>query len=544
MIKEISDFEDLLEFVKKEKNWFLLLAIIYIRVSTQEQAEEGYSLDAQRKYLMAYAQKIGMKYIFVVVETETARKSGRSQFKKLLEFYQKRTKAGSCPALIVEKVDRLSRNPFDKAAIDHLIRENSLHVHYAKENKVLSDQSRSSEFFLNDIQHATASFYVNQLAEEAKKGMSEKAAQGMYPSCAPIGYINVTDTNGKKVLAPDPKRAPLIKKIFQWYDSGNHSLAEIAGLAKEQGLTHPRSERYVPKSSIFEILNRLTYAGSFQWNGKEYPGTYEAIITRELFDRVQESLHGNAQGSRKATHSFAFKGLFKCGYCGCAITVDPPKKEKKYIYYHCTGNHGECPNKRHSVREEVIEAQVIRSLQAMHLDDDVLDWIIASLREQNAATNRIHQEAITRLDSQMQRLELRKKNLITMRLDEEIEAADYNSRREEIQAEMTGIEKQIEAHRQASPENLENGIKLLELMQGAEMLYKNQPAQEKRKLLQFVYSNSTLHNGQVQFNFRKPFDLLVVTNAEYQKKKAASGDGSDLRPIWLPGPDSNQRQGG
>jgi hypothetical protein len=63
----------------------------------------------------------------------------------------------------------------------------------------------------------------------------------------------------------------------------------------------------------------------------------------------------------------------------------------------------------------------------INIDDDVLDWIIASLREQNAATRRIHQEAITRLESQMQRLELRKKNLITMRLDEEIEADDYNS---------------------------------------------------------------------------------------------------------------------
>ena len=80
-------------------------------------------------------------------------------------------------------------------------------------------------------------------------------------------------------------------------------------------------------------------------------------------------------------------------------------------------------------------------------------------------------------------------------------------------------------------------------MQVAETLYKNQTLEVKRKLIQIVHSNSILDAGKLHLRYRKPFDLLVVTNTEYQQKKVASKNGSDLRPIWLPNPDSNQGQG-
>ena len=543
MIKEIKGFDGLLELARKAKDWFLLSAIIYIRVSTEEQSEDGFSLDAQRKYLLAYAEKIGKKHVLIVEDKETARKVGRTRFGQIIEFCD-RSKKGCCPELIVEKLDRLSRNDGDSATVYRLINDKSLRVHFAKENQILSDQAKSAEILLFDMKFAMSKFFSNNLSEETKKGMTEKAHQNMYPSCAPIGYKNVVDSSGRKIIAPDPERAPLIRRLFEWYDSGNYSLDAIRKMAAEHGLTSPRSGRSLTKSSIAEILNRLIYTGNFIWNGKEYEGTHEAIISRELFDRVQERLHGKAvPQKRESKNPFPFQGLFTCGNCGCAITGDGPKKGR-YIYYHCTGNSGECPNKRKNVRQELVEAQVLASLRALRIDRDILDWIISSLRHDHAADARVHQEAINRLEKQKERLEQHKEKLADLLLDDKIEPEIYDSRREKIRVELEGIEKQIEAHRAASPENLEDGIQLLELMQVAETLYKNQTMEEQRKLIQIVHSNSILDNGKLQLNYRKPFDLLAVTNTEHQQKKAASGGGSDLRSIWLPEPDSNQRQVG
>lgn len=543
MIKEIKGFDGLLELARKVKDWFLVSAIVYIRVSTEEQSEEGFSLDAQRKYLLAYAEKIGKKHVLVVEEKETARKVGRSQFGKIIEFFD-RSKKGCCPELIVEKLDRLSRNHGDAATVYRLLNEKALKVHFAKENQILSNESKSAEILLFDMKFAMSKFFSNNLSEETKKGMTEKAHQGMYPSCAPIGYKNMVDSSGKTIITPDPERAPLIRRLFEWYDSGNYSLDAIKKMAAEHGLTSPRSGRHLNKSSIAEALDRLTYTGNFIWNGKEHQGAYKPIISRELYDRVQERLHGKTSPQkRRRKNRFPFQGLFKCGNCGCAITGDGPKKGR-YIYYHCTDNSGKCPNKGKGVRQELIEAQVLASLRALRIDRDILDWIISSLRHDHAAETRVHQEAIKQFEKQKVRLEKQKEKLADLLLDDRIDPEIYDSRREKIRMDLDEINKQIEAHRAASPENLEDGIKLLELMQVAETLYKNQTMDEKRKLIQIIYSNSILDKRKLQLNYKKPFDLLVVTNSKYQQKKAASGGGSGLRPIWLPNPDSNQGQGG
>ena len=89
---------------------------------------------------------------------------------------------------------------------------------------------------------------------------------------------------------------------------------------------------------------------------------------------------------------------------------------------------------------------------------------------------------------------------------------------------------------------LDEGVRLLELAQNVVSLYEKQNMREKRRLLDFVCSNSQWKDGRLIPNYRKPFDLLAVTNTAYQKTKAAFDVESDLCPIWLPGPDSNQRQ--
>ena len=125
--------------------------------------------------------------------------------------------------LLVEKTDRLYRNLKDWVTLDEL----DLEIHFVKENVILSQESRSSEKFMHGIKVLMAKNYIDNLSEETRKGMIEKAEQGIYPSFAPLGYINVK-CNEKRFIQPDPLVGPQVRKLFEWYATGNYSLLEIS----------------------------------------------------------------------------------------------------------------------------------------------------------------------------------------------------------------------------------------------------------------------------------------------------------------------------
>src|SRR6202040_4326092 len=120
---------------------------------------------------------------------------------------------------LVEKTDRLYRNLKDWVSIDDL----DLEIHFVKENVALSPGSRSAEKFMHGIKVLMAKNYIDNLSEETQKGMREKAEQGIYPTCAPLGYLNVLGPDGKKIIAVDTAVAPIVAKLFHWYASGGMS---------------------------------------------------------------------------------------------------------------------------------------------------------------------------------------------------------------------------------------------------------------------------------------------------------------------------------
>jgi site-specific DNA recombinase len=93
----------------------------------------------------------------------------------------------------------------------------SLSIHLVKEGVVLSQDSKSSEKFFHGIKVLMAKNYIDNLSEEARKGQQEKAEQDIWPTKAPLGYLNVLGADGKRIIAPDPAVASIITKMFEWY---------------------------------------------------------------------------------------------------------------------------------------------------------------------------------------------------------------------------------------------------------------------------------------------------------------------------------------
>ena len=132
------------------------------------------------------------------VDVETAKQTGRAAFGEMVAYLKAHP---SVRVMLVEKTDRLYRNLKDWVTVDEL----DVEIHFPKEGVVLSRESRSSEKFMHGIKVLMAKNYIDNLSEEARKGMQEKAEQGIWPTVAPLGYRNVAGSDGKKIIEPDPE---------------------------------------------------------------------------------------------------------------------------------------------------------------------------------------------------------------------------------------------------------------------------------------------------------------------------------------------------
>ena len=234
------------------------IVLAYARVSSKEQDMEGFSIAAQQKLLQAYASGNGLIIEKEFIDVETAKASGRLNFNEMVNYLKKHP---GIRTLLVEKTDRLYRNLKDWVLLDEL----NIEIHLVKEGVVLSQDSKSSEKFFHGIKVLMAKNYIDNLSEEARKGQQEKAEQGIWPTKAPLGYLNVQGADGKRIIAPDPAVASIIAKIFEWYAPGVLSLEEIADKAQAAGLLYRRTGATVPVSAVHSFLHYGIYTGEFVW---------------------------------------------------------------------------------------------------------------------------------------------------------------------------------------------------------------------------------------------------------------------------------------
>ena len=152
------------------------------------------------------------------IEVESAKAAGRKQFAEMVAFFKRNR---SCRVLLVEKTDRLYRNYRDALTVEDL----DIEVRFVKENETLSKNARSQVKFMHDIRLAMARNYSENLREEVKKGMSEKASQGTYPGRPPFGYRN---NRVARTIEIHPEKSEIAKRIFEMYASGRYSLLSLS----------------------------------------------------------------------------------------------------------------------------------------------------------------------------------------------------------------------------------------------------------------------------------------------------------------------------
>lgn len=499
-------------------------AVLFARVSTREQAEEGYSLQAQERLLNDYA---GQKELLVVkrfsVPESASGEQERKLFNELLNYLFDHTQV---KVVICEKVDRITRNLKDAVKIDDwLIEDEERQIHFVKQNLIIHKNSKSNDKFMWDIHLAVARQYSNNLSEETKKGLFEKANEGWYPGNHKRGYKSIGD-RGHKVWvvdedAPDWK---YLEMAFVMFNTGNYTLRTLSQELYKQGWNVNRKQ--ISISELHNLLRDPFYCGQFIWREKLYKNAkHKGIVSEELFYSVQERLQRKVKAGKFLKHEFTFGGgLMVCGECDRTITWD---KQKGHAYGHCTRYKTDCSQRKY-VREEIIEEQVIQILDGFIIrNPKVLDWVRKALKESHKYENDYYTDSVRELETRKQRIEKRMSVLYDDRIDGRVTKEFYDKKQKQYEGELENVIEATEKHSKANIDYYRLGINLFELSQkGAQLYQKMALLEEKREFLNFVFSNLRLKNEKVYPGFKNGFQVIA--------KRAEDGN-------WLRGMDSNHR---
>lgn len=317
-------------------------AVLYLRVSTAEQAEkggdaEGYSIPAQREACLKKAQLLEAAVVGEYIDAgESARSADRPQLQEMLARIENRRDADT---VIVHKVDRLARNRYDDVTINLRLQQAGATLVSVTES---IDDSPSGQL-LHAIMAANAEFFSRNLANETLKGLSQKFKAGGTIGLAPIGYINtVIRVGGRddRGVSPDPERAEHVQWAFEAYATGRYSLDELLDELTERGLTTrptpKRPAKPLSTSTLGRILSNRYYIGRVRYKGVETAGTHVPLVSEELFGKVAAVLQARAaSGERYRVHTHYLKGSIYCGGCQSRLCFTHAKKV--YAYFFCLG---------------------------------------------------------------------------------------------------------------------------------------------------------------------------------------------------------------
>jgi site-specific DNA recombinase len=505
------------------KQFAIPCAVLYTRVSSKDQEAEGFSIPAQQRLLREYAAANSIAIAQEFMDVETARRSGREGFGQMLAFLKKHER--TCRTILVEKTDRLYRNIKDYATVDEL----GLTIHFVKENVIIGPESRSAEQFMHGIKVLMARNYSQNLGEETLKGMTEKARAGIYPSYARAGYRNVDGPNGKRIIAPHPEEAPVITDLFTLFATGSFSLKTLALHARKQGLT--LRGRKVYASTLHQTLRNRIYTGYFDFNGTTYAGSHEPLVTTEVWERVQRILGQRKEHQTKGVRrEFPFTGLIRCGHCGLCMVAE--LKKGRYIYYHCTGHRGKCPEPY--TRQEVLVNEFAGVLSELVVPREVLDWLAQEVTASDQTQHAARSATIKRYEAEVGRLRHRLDTLYEDRLDGRITKTVYDEKSKTFQEQIEEAQRKIAEARSAELPPLTTAVDMLRLTSNACHLFRAQAETEQRKLLTMMVKGAQWKDGRLHTTLLEPFELLRRSNRGTGNEINGNGGPKRDFKIWLP----------
>ncbi|MCL2579340.1 MAG: recombinase family protein [Oscillospiraceae bacterium] len=366
--------------------------VIYARYSSDNQREE--SVEGQIRECTEYAKHNGITIIGTYIDRAlSAKTDNRPEFQRMIKDSAKKL----FDVIIVWKLDRFARNRYDSAHYKSILRKNGVKIISAKEN--ISEGPEG--IILESMLEGMAEYYSAELSQKVSRGMTENALKGKNNGGGiPLGYL----LGGDQKLVIDPITAPLVQEAFTRYAEGE-TMRAIVESFNERGLTTKKNQPFNINS--FNVLfNNRKYIGEYKYKEVVISGGVPALVSEEVFERVQERKQKNkrAPARAKADEEYLLTTKLLCGDCGRLLIGESgtSKTGKVHYYYKCGGAKRRSGCKKKTVKKDWIERiavvwtvnKVLKDEEIDRIADKLVDMqerentLLPTLRQQLAETNK------------------------------------------------------------------------------------------------------------------------------------------------------------
>lgn len=423
-------------------------AVIYCRVSTKEQVEEGNSLVTQERVCREYAQKHGYEVAATFIEQgESAKTADRTELKKMMAFCA--VKKYSISAVIAYKIDRISRNTDDYSQIRLLFRRYNVEIKSTSEHFEDTPAGR----FMENIIANVAQFDNDVRTERSVGGLKEAVREGRYVWMAPYGYSNVR-INGKATIAPNEK-AVFVRQAFEEVALWQLPVRIIRKNLIAKGMVS-NTGKPISKTTFYDTIRNQLYAGKIHKFGNIYEGRFEPIISEQLFQRVQAVLTGKVSGNnhyKKDNPDFPLRGLFRHESGRMLTGAWSSGRKKKYAYYKVHGHNI-------NISKKFLESSFKNWLNQLKLDVDHFECLKKMVKEYTQSGTIHTKVEMEKANKKIAELKQKQAALIDKNLQGIISDQLLRERLVDIDEELYHLNKMLEGH----PDSSIDYVKLLELM--------------------------------------------------------------------------------
>ncbi|EOU1841266.1 recombinase family protein [Clostridium perfringens] len=515
-------FNKLVNDIKVEKRRKLIA--IYCRVSTEEQSENGYSIDEQERLLEEWCKKMG--YVIYKCYSDRGISGKNIKDRPALKELLSDAKAGKFDMVISWKINRVSRKLEDVLKIVNILEKNNITFKSYSEPFETDTPAGRMQFQMMAL---IGEFERGTIAQNVKMGMIAKAKSGNWCGGRVLGYDLVPNNSpeeekkGKNKLEINEKEAEIVRFIFNEYSKGKGYKA-ITNQINKLGYKTKKGNNF-SVGSIRDILTNPVYIGEIRYNVRQnwsekrrrninpnpirVKGKHEAIIDRELWDKVQLILESKkGKPSRIYDGEYPLTGILRCPKCGAGMVISRTTNTladgtKKRIAYYCCGNwknKGTSVCNSNTIRVDKANEYVFKKIEELVSNEAMIKAVVKNINKERKDKVKPAKRLLGDIDKELEKLDKRKRKIFEAYEDDILTKEEFQTRKDELNEKIRILEEEKKPllntiSEEVSEEIPYEFIKDI-LMNFSKVLNSSVSREQQKKLLHMIISEITMNESR------------------------------------------------
>ncbi|MGU9076500.1 recombinase family protein [Clostridium perfringens] len=515
-------FKKLVNDIKVEKRRKLIA--IYCRVSTEEQSENGYSIDEQERLLEEWCKKMG--YVIYKCYSDRGISGKNIKDRPALKELLSDAKAGKFDMVISWKINRVSRKLEDVLKIVNLLEKNNITFKSYSEPFETDTPAGRMQFQMMAL---IGEFERGTIAQNVKMGMIAKAKSGNWCGGRVLGYDLVPNNSpeeekkGKNKLKINEKEAEIVRFIFNEYSKGKGYKAITNQINKLGYKTKKGNDFSV--GSIRDILTNPVYIGEIRYNVRQnwsekrrrninpnpirVKGKHEAIIDRELWDKVQLILESKkGKPSRIYDGEYPLTGILRCPKCGAGMVISRTTNtladgSKKRIAYYCCGNwknKGTSVCNSNTIRVDKANEYVFKKIEELVSNEAMIKAVVKNINKERKDKVKPAKRLLGDIDKELEKLDKRKRKIFEAYEDDILTKEEFQTRKDELNEKIRILEEEKKPLLNTISEDVSEEIPyefIKDILKNfSKVLNSSVSREQQKKLLHMIISEITMNESR------------------------------------------------